>query len=110
MNMETHASGLMVKNHISSTENFVPVVVPGLPTTLFKLVYLNIHYSFKSGNWSFRSPLESSKCMDRQVGGDPFTSKTEELLHEPTKIPKPYEKDHEHVRGDPCSDTPEWLQ
>ena len=50
--------------------------------------------------------------MDRQARGDPFTSETsEELLHEPTKIPKPNKnEDHEQVRGNPQSDIPEWLQ
>ena len=41
MNMDTHMSGSIVKNHISlkmvfeqcSTEYFVPIVVPGLSTT-----------------------------------------------------------------------------
>ena len=45
-------------------------------------------------------------------GEDPFTSETpEELLHEPTKNPKPNKnKDPEQVRGSPYSDIPEWLQ
>ena len=50
--------------------------------------------------------------MDRQARGDPFTSETsEELLNEPTKIPKPNKnEDHEQVRGVLYSDIPEWLQ
>ena len=41
-----------------------------------------------------------------------FTSETsEELLHEPTEIPKPNQnEDHEQVRGSPYSDIPERLQ
>ena len=41
-----------------------------------------------------------------------FTSETsEELLHEPTEIPKPNQnEDHEQVRGSPYSDKPERLQ
>ena len=34
--------------------------------------------------------IVSSESVDRQVRGDPYSSETpEELLHEPTKIPKP---------------------
>ena len=55
--------------------------------------------------------IVSSESVDRQVRGDPFTSETSELLHEPTKIPKPNKnEDHEQVRGDPYSDISEWLQ
>ena len=56
--------------------------------------------------------IESSEIVDRQARRDPFTTETsEELLHEPTKIPKPKKnEDHEQVR-DPChSEIPEWLQ
>ena len=50
--------------------------------------------------------------MDGQARRDPFTSETsEELLNEPTKIPKPNKsEDHEQVRGVLYSDIPEWLQ
>ena len=56
--------------------------------------------------------IESSESVERQARRDPFTSETsEELLHKPTKIPKPNKnEDHEHLRRDPCSDIPEWLQ
>ena len=56
--------------------------------------------------------IEPSESVDRQARRDPFTSETsEELSHEPTKIPKPNQnEDNEQVRGDPDSDTPEWLQ
>ena len=55
--------------------------------------------------------IESCETVDRQARGD-FTSETsEELLHEPTKIPIPNKnEDHEQVRGNPNSDIPEWLQ
>ena len=45
-------------------------------------------------------------------GGDPFSSETsEELLREPTEIPKPNKnEDHEQEWVSPCSDIPEWLQ
>ena len=50
--------------------------------------------------------------MNRQSRRDPFASETsEELLHEPTKIPNPNKnEDQEQVRGNPYSDIPEWLQ
>ena len=53
--------------------------------------------------------IASSESVDRQAQRDPFTSETsEELLHEPTEIPK--NEDHEQVRGNPYSDIPEWLR
>ena len=55
---------------------------------------------------------DHSESVDRQERGDPYSSEApEELLHEPTKIPKPNQnKNHEQVRGSPFSDIPEWLQ
>ena len=111
MNMDTHMSGSMVKKHISLKMVFVHY--GKLRTSRgscffyksFKLVYLNIHSS--SGqeiNHSDHHPaIESSESVDRQARGDPFTSETsEELLHEPIKIPKPNKnEDHEQVRRDP---------
>ena len=55
----------------------------------------------------------SSENADRQVRGDLYSSETsEELLHEPTKIPKANQNgNHEQVRGDPhYSDILEWFQ
>ena len=54
----------------------------------------------------------SSERVERQVRGDPCSSETsEELLHEPTKTPKPNKNENrEQVRGDPYSGIPEWLQ
>ena len=56
--------------------------------------------------------IESSESVDGQARGNPYTSETpEELLHEPTEIPKPKKnEDHEQVRGSPYCDIPEWLQ
>ena len=52
--------------------------------------------------------IESSASVDR----DQFTSETsEELLHEPTKIPKSSKnEDHKQILGDQVSDIAEWLQ
>ena len=57
--------------------------------------------------------IVSSESVDRQVRGDPYLSETsEELLNEPTKIPKTNKnEDHEREQEDPYySDIPEWLQ
>ena len=57
--------------------------------------------------------IESSESVERQARGDPFTSETsEELLHEPTEIPKLNKnEDHDLERGDPlCPDILERLQ
>ena len=111
-----------------NTENFVPIVVPGL--------------SLSSSSSSSTSPpmtpsTVSSESVDSQVRGDPYSGpdhhpaivssesvidkygetrillKTSEgLLNKPTKIPKPNRNEnHEQAREDPChSDIPEWLQ
>ena len=80
-----------------------------------KVAFFNTHDSFRSGNWSFKSPpaTVSSESVDRQVRWDPYASETsEELLNKPTKIPKPNNNvNHEQVRRDPYySDIHEWLQ
>ena len=121
-----------------NTENFVPIVVPGLssssssslPTSrpmtpsikagnrsfqvFFKLVYLNTMTSSTEIVHSDHPPaIASSESVDRQVRGDPYSSETsEEFLHEPTKIPKPNRNEnHEQVLGGPlCAEIPEWLQ
>ena len=57
--------------------------------------------------------IESSESVERQARRNPYTSEIpEELLHEPTEIPKPNKnEDPEQVRGSPYySDIPEWLQ
>ena len=107
MNTGIPMSGSKVKNHIS-----------------FKMVFEYTTYSSSSTSTSttpsgqetdhsdHHPAIESSESVDRHARWDPFTSETsEELLHEPTEIPKPNEnEDHEHVRGSPYSDIPEWLQ
>ena len=98
-----------------NTENVVPVVVSGLSTTpSSSSTSTSTTPSRQEIDHSDHHPaIESSESVDRQARGDPFTSETsKELLHEPTKIPKPNKnEDHEQVRGDPChSDIPECLQ
>ena len=68
--------------------------------------------SSSSNSPTMTSSTVSSESVARQARGDPFTAETsEELSYEPTKIPKPNKnEDHEHVRGNPFSDIPEWLQ
>ena len=123
MNTDTHMSGSTVKNHISfktvfgysaNTENFVPIVVPGLSassssslstSTPMTPLRQEIHHPKSSSTSSTSTPMTSStevdhsdhppaivssESVDRQVRGDPYSSETsEELLNKPTKIPKP---------------------
>ena len=110
-------SGSRVENHISLKmvfEYFVPIVVPGLSTTpSSSSTSTSTTPSGQEIDHADHHPaIESSESVDRQARGDPFTSDTsEELLHEPTKIPNPKKnEDHEELRGDPYSDIPEWLQ
>ena len=108
----------LIKNGIRiqcNTENFVPIVVPGLssssssssststPTTPSREIDHSDH----------PPAIVSSESVDRQVRRDPYSSETsEESLNKTTKIPKPNKNEnHEQVRGDPYySDIPEWLQ
>ena len=120
-----------------NTENFVPIVVPGLSTssssslpssTFMTPSRQEIDHS-KSSSSSFTStPMTSSmeidhsdhppanmssESVERQVRGDPYSSETsEELLTKPTKTTKSNKNEtHEQVREDPYySDLPEWLQ
>ena len=76
----------------SNTENFVPVVAPGLcATPSSSSTSTSTIPSRQDIDHSDHHPaIESSESVDRQARGDPFTSATsEELSHEPTKIPKP---------------------
>ena len=95
----------LIKNDIRiqcNTENFVKVVVPGLSTTTS-----SSSTSTSTTPWgqeidhsNHHPAIESSENVHRQARGDPFTSETEELLHEPSKIPKSNKnEDHEQVRG-----------
>ena len=100
MNMDTHNEWIngqkphLIKNGIRiqcNTETFVPIVVPGLSTTLqarlpqhprlLQVRKLIIQITIQQSR--------ASASVDRQARGDPFTSETsEELLHEPTEIPE----------------------
>ena len=130
----------LIKNGIRmqcNTENFVPIVVPGLsasssaslPTsTPMTPLRQEIDHSKSSSSSSTSTPMTSSKEIDhsdhapaivssesveRQARADPYSSETsEELLNKPTKTPKPNNNEnYEQVRGDPYySDIPEWLQ
>ena len=94
--------------------NFVPVVVLGLSTiSSSSSTSTSTTPSGQGIDHSDHHPaIESSESVDRQTRENPYTSETPaELLHEPTEIPKPNEnEDHEHVRGSPSSDIPEWFQ
>ena len=123
MNMDTHMSGSTVKNHISlkngtriqkSTEIFIRIMVPGLSTTSSSSSTLTpTAPSRQEIDHSDHHPaIKSNESVDRQARGNPHTSEIpEELLHEPTEIPKSNRnEDHEQVRRSPYPDIPEWLQ
>ena len=118
----------LIKNGIRiqcNSENFVPIVVPGLSTssssslpfsTSMTLSRQEIDHPKSSSNSSTSPPMTSStvssESVDRQERGDPYSSETsEELLTKPTEIQKPNKnEDHEQARRDPRhSDIPEWL-
>ena len=111
------------KNHISlkngiriqcNTENFVPVVDPGLSATPSgsSTSTSTSPSGQEIGHSDHHPAIESSESVDRQARGKPYTSETaEELLHEPTEMPKTKKsEDHEQVRRSPCSDILERLQ
>ena len=85
-----------------NTEIFVPVVVPGLSTTSSSSsISTPTTPSGREIDHSDNHPaIESSESVDRQARRNPYTSETpEELLHEPTEVPKPNKnEDHEQVR------------
>ena len=99
---------------ICNTENFVPIVVPGLSaTSSSSSISTSTTPSGQEIDHSDHHPaFESSESVDRNARRDPFTSDvSEEFLHEPTEIPKPNKnEDREQVRRNPYSDIPEWLQ
>ena len=88
----------LIKNGIRiqcNTEIFVPVVVLGLSTTpSSSSTSTSTTSSGQEIDHSDHHPaIESSESVDGQARRDPFTSETsEELLHEPTQIPKPDKK------------------
>ena len=129
----------LIKNGIRiqcNTENFVPIVVPGLSTSS------SSSFSFSTSMTSSRQEIDhptscsnSSTSPTTTVSSDSETSAREDLcgidshpapvpsshvertercdpLTKPTKIPKPNKnEDHETERSDPLySDIPEWLQ
>ena len=121
----------LIKNGIRiqcSTENFVPIVVPGLSTSSSSSSSTSrtMTSSTVSSDSVTRQELGdpcridsypaavSSKHVERQERGDPLSSGTpeEQLLTKPTKHPKPNKnEDHDLERGDLYySDIPEWLQ
>ena len=90
MNMDTHMSGSTVKNHISLNMVFSSSSTSTSTTPSGQEIDHSDHHP----------AIESGESVERQARGDPFTSETsEELLHEPTEIPKPNKnEDHEQVR------------
>ena len=135
MNTDTLTSGSTVKNHISlesgiriqcNTENFVPIVVPGLSTSSSSSLPSSTSMtpsrqeidhptssSSSSTSPTMTSSTVSSESVARQQRGDPCSSEIseEQLLSKPTNNLKPNKnEDHDEERRDPChSDTPEWL-
>ena len=87
-----------------NTENFVPIVVPGLSTTSSSSsTSTPTTPSSQEVDHSDHHPaIVSSESVDRQVRGDPYSSETPgEFLHEPTEIPKPNKnEDHDQERRD----------
>ena len=108
----------LIKNGIGiqcNTENFVPIVVLGLSasSSSSSSTSTSMTSSTEIDHSDHPPAMVSSESADRQVRRDPYSSETpEELLHEPTKIPKPNKnKNQEQVRGDPnYSDMPDLLQ
>ena len=100
-----------------NTENFVPIVVPGLSASSSSSLSTStsITPSRQEIDHSVHHPaIVSSERVQRQERRDPCSSEIseEQLLTKPTEIPKPNKnEDHEQVREEPChSDTLEWLQ
>ena len=125
MNMDTRMSGSTVKNHISLKMAFEYSATRRTSYPSWFLVYQRVLPQARllptpttpSGqeiDHSDHHPaIESSESVDRQTRRNRYTTAEilEELLHEPTEIPKPNKnEDHEQVRGSPYSDIPEWLQ
>ena len=80
---------------MANAEIFVPILVLGLSTTSSSSsASTSTTPSGQEIDHSDHHPaIESSESVDRQARGDPYTSeKPEELLHEPTEIPKPLKK------------------
>ena len=119
----------LIKNGIRiqcNTENFVPIVVPGLSTSSSSSLPSSrsmtpsrqeidhpTYSSSSSTSPTMTSSTVSSEILARQERRDPYSSETsEDLLNKSTKTPKPHtNEDHERERDDPYySDIPECLQ
>ena len=132
----------LIKNGIRiqcDTENFVPIVVPGLSTISSSSLPTSppltpsrqeIDHPTSSSSSSTSPPMTSSTVSSNSETGAredlcgidsyPVSVSSEhverkeqgDLLTKPTKNPKPHKnEDHELERRDPChSGTPEWLQ
>ena len=117
----------LIKNGIRiqcNTENFVPIVIPGLSTSTSSSLPSStsmtpsrqeIDHPTSSSSSSTSPPMTSStvssESVARQERGDPCSSDiSEELFTKPTKN-QIKTKNHDVERSDPChSDIPEWLQ
>ena len=115
--MDQRSKPHLIKNGsriICNTENFVPIVVPGLSTssssslTSSTPMTLSTVSSESVDRQERRDPygmdhypaIVSSERVERQERGDPYSSETsEELLSKPTNIPKPNKNENsEQVR------------
>ena len=123
MNTDTHTSGSTVKQHIKkgvriqcNTENFVPIVVPGLSTSSSSSLPSSTSMTPSrqeidhptSTSPTMTSSTVSSESVARQERRDPCSSEIseEQLLTKPTKKPKAQKKvDHDQEREDPCHST-----
>ena len=92
VNTDTQTSGSTVKNHISLNIVFEFSAIRKTSTTFSNSsTPTSTTPSGQEIDHSDHHPaIVSSESVERQVRKDPFTSETsEELLHEPTEIPKP---------------------
>ena len=145
MKTDILTSGSTVKNHISlkngirkqcNTENFVPIVVPGLSASSSSSFHSSTSMTPSRQERNHPTSSSSSSTSPTTTGlGDSETREREDLsgidshpvpvssshveriergdpLTKPTKNPKPNKNEnHDFERRDPlCSDIPEWLQ
>ena len=132
-------NGSMVKNHISlkngiriicNTENFVPIVVPGLSTSssasssTLRTPMRQESRSSSSSSSSLFSPTvgeipvrETEDALDSDISPVPVSELVDHRSGKPEEIQanknlKPNKKETMTGRGDPCGDSeiPEWLQ
>ena len=122
MNMDTPMSGSSVKNQTSLKKVFEYSGIRKISYQSWFLVYLQLLQArllqqprlFQVRKLIIQITIQQSSQVKVWIDkhGETFTSETpEELLNEPTEIPKPNQnEDHEQVQGRPYSDIPEWLQ